>query len=351
MPFLRIECAFGDLAQGLAFVAVLSGALFLGGPAIAQNAAPEAAEAQAEAAAAPAAASGQVAVTVENKSEPVLCAEKDNVSLTFTHPKVTRFRIEAVHPVYINALMKDSFAADWTACDFAEDVKAQPPPRKVTLYEDVELWVVGYTFPNFWRDRKVPFRVGDRVDDSLHLIQVWVRHEERAEEVLVLYPTDGYWRARPLPPKHLGWSAYGSSFLVGPVEDAGRPVVNFSKVGFDPQARRFDFEFAGGGDGSLSIAALTREAQVIDVAFDQPIGGPPFAALRSMYITRFNNDVAEVAVQEEGATSWREEPVMGFTGSATAREVWTGRHTLSRHNTSSPDTVFRDFTADAPAEP
>ena len=39
----------------------------------------------------------------------------------------------------------------------------------------------------------------------------------------MLYPQDGYWRARPLPPVNLKWSAYGSSFLVGPVEfDSGR---------------------------------------------------------------------------------------------------------------------------------
>ncbi len=68
---------------------------------------------------------------------------------------------------------------------------------------------------SFWRPNTVPVRVGDRVEQGFHVVQLWVRFRERAEEVLVFYPPDGYWRARPLPPPHMRWSAYGSSFLVG----------------------------------------------------------------------------------------------------------------------------------------
>ncbi len=39
-----------------------------------------------------------LAVEVVNTSEPVLCAEKDNVSLAFSSDKVRSFRIEAAHP-------------------------------------------------------------------------------------------------------------------------------------------------------------------------------------------------------------------------------------------------------------
>lgn len=283
-------------------------------------------------------------VKVENLSEPVLCAEKDNVTLTFSSPDVKRFRIEAVHPAYINALRADSYQPDWTACEFAADALAQPAPRKVTLYEGIDVWLTGYTFPNFWRDRKVPVRVGDKVSDDFHLIQVWVRRNERSEEVLVLYPTDGYWRARPLPPKHLGWSSYGSSFLVGPVEHNGRPVVDLTEVVFDPETLTFTLKFARGGEARLKISKLDSEAQVIDVTFDKPIAGHPFAALRSMYVTRFNNDAADVAVLEKGAKSWREEPVMSFTGADTATSLWLGRNALSRHNTSAPDMVLKGFS-------
>ncbi len=82
---------------------------------------------------------------------------------------------------------------------------------------------------------------------------------------------------------------------------------------------------------------------------DKPVtGGKAFVALRSMYVTEFNNDVARIAVREPGAKGWREEPLMPFTGGK-ATDIWMGRTTHSRHNTSSPDMVFRNFSKDAAA--
>jgi hypothetical protein len=72
------------------------------------------------------------------------------------------------------------------------------------------------------------------------------------------------------------------------------------------------------------------------------VEGRPFAALRSMYVTDFNNDVARIAVREKGAKGWREEPIMAFKR-ASATEVWAGRVAPSRHNTSSPDMAFGAF--------
>ena len=303
---------------------------------------------------------GMLGVEIANTSEPQLCAEKDNVTLRLSNPAVTQLRIEAAHPAYIETLQRDSFAADWTACD----IKADPgtagpatPPRKVTIYEDVELSVTGYTFGGFWRDKAVPFRVGDRVETNFHVVQIWFRANERAEEVLVVYPPDGYWRARPLPPQHLGWSAYGSSFLVGPVEDvaapdgATRPIVDLKEIAFDPKTKTFTLQFARGGQATLVISKLDRERQRLDIAFDHAIAGQPFAAMRSMYVTEFNNDVARTAVLEAGAKSWREEPIMSFTGAMAATDIWAGRLVPSRHNTSAPDTVFSAFSDGSKSPP
>jgi hypothetical protein len=214
----------------------------------------------------------------------------------------------------------------------------------------VELWLTGYSFANFWRPKDVPFRVGDRVEHGLHLVQLWVRRNERAEEVLVLYPADGYWRIRPLPPAHLGWSAYGSSILLGPIEQEGRPLVNINNIAFDPKTMTFRLAFDRGGGATIRIDKLDRERLVLDVSFDQPVDGRPFAALRSMYVTEFNADVARIAAREEGARAWREEPIMGFK-SAKATDVWTGRLVPSRHNTSAPDLVFNRFRSTPAAGP
>jgi hypothetical protein len=290
-----------------------------------------------------------LAVEVRNLSEPVLCAEKDNITLALLHPEARSFRVEAVHPAYIGALREDRFAPDFTACgsELTPQSTEVKPPRRVTFYEDVETWVTGYTFANFWRPNDVPFRIGDRVERGLHVVQLWVRRNERAEEVLVLYPGDGYWRLRPLPPAHLGWSSYGSSVLIGPVENQGRPVVNLSSIAFDPASKTFRIEFAAGGGATIRVGALDRERLALDVALDRPVAGAPFAALRSMYVTEFNADVARIAAREPGAQGWREEPVMTYRGGR-ATDLWTGRLVPSRHNTSAPDVQFSRFGAGEP---
>lgn len=289
-------------------------------------------------------AADELPVIVQNRSEPEVCAEKDNIYVPISSGEVTRFKIQAVQPAYLGALAEDRFAPDWTACDLTGDpVFVAGAPRKITLYETPEMWVVGYTFPSFWRPASVPVRIGDRTEHGLHIIQLWLRVNERAEEVLVVYPPDGYWRARPLPPKRLGWTAYGSSFLVGPVEEAGRPVVAYKEIAFDPASKTFTLPFAKGGEAKLKLETLDTDRMVLDVAFDKPIAGLAFAALRSMYITETNNDVARIAWREKGKSRWGEMPILDFKDMH-ATEIWAGRHIVSRHNTSAPDMVFSRFS-------
>jgi hypothetical protein len=288
----------------------------------------------------------EIAVGVVNASEPTLCAEVDNVHLKFVSDAVRRFRIEAVHPAYMGTIVADRFAPDFRNCDMSADPVHKAQPRRVTLYESGEWQLVGHVFPSFWRPNQVPVRVGDRTETGLHLLQLWTRFQERAEEVLVLYPADGYWRARPLPPAHLRWSAYGSSFLIGPVETSGRPLVDIREVVFDPEKRSFRLSFARGGSATLTLGTLDQERIALDVTLDPAVGGgQPFAALRSMFVTDVNADVAQVGWRTKGGKSWQQAPVMTF-GGASAVEVWAGRSLPSRHNTSAPDMVFGAFRGD-----
>jgi hypothetical protein len=286
-----------------------------------------------------------LAVEVTNASEPVLCAEKDNVTLNLTSKDARRFRIEAVHPSYIATIQRDSFEADWTGCTAPGDPKlGRPqPPKRTTLYEEIEYWVVGLTFADFWRPVTATVRIGDRVEKNIHLLQVWMIRPMGGEEVLVLYPQDGYWRVRPLAPQGLAPTAFGSSFLIGPVEVESRPIVKIKEVAFDPTSRTFTLIFERGGSATVRMTEADQNRHMLDVTFDRPIEGRPFAALRSMYVTEFNNDVARVAVREKGAKGWREEGIMDFKR-AVATDLWAGRVSISRHNTSSPDMVFNEFS-------
>ncbi|MGI9424694.1 MAG: hypothetical protein ACR2PA_15975 [Hyphomicrobiaceae bacterium] len=288
------------------------------------------------------------AVTVTNTSEPVLCAEKDNVTLTFSDAHVRRFRIEAAHPVYLTSLQRDNWKADWTNCDFGPDpprpANAPPPkpPQRVTLYEEPAQWLVGWRFEHFWRPATATVRIGDRREKGLHLLQLWQIRPNGGEEVVVLYPQDGYWRARPLGPKGRDLTAFGSSFLIGPVEIDGRPLVRLNDVTFDPKKREFILAFTAGGTAVVSFAEMNANRTALDVTFDKPIGGRPFAALRSMYVTEFNNDVARVAVRSPQSPGWQQSDIMTFKG-GNVSDLWAGRTVPSHHNTSSPDMVFKAF--------
>jgi hypothetical protein len=292
-----------------------------------------------------ASAADPLAVEAVNGSEPTLCAEKDNVYLKLHSGEAKRFTVEAVHPAYVGTIVVDRWAPDFTNCDMSRDPSFKFEKRRLTIYETEEWQLVGLTFPSFWRPNQVPVRVGNRVETGFHLLQLWTRYQERAEEVLVLYPADGYWRARPLPPQNLRWSAYGSSFLVGPVEIDGRPFVDIRDVAFDPATRTFSLNFARGGSATLRLDKLDQERIVLDVALSAPVAPErPFAALRSMFVTETNNDVSHVAVRPKGAQTWKQTPVMNFTR-ATVAELWAGRIAPSRHNTSAPDMIFRGFSA------
>jgi hypothetical protein len=136
-------------------------------------------------------AADQLAVQVVNASEPTLCAEKDNVSLKLQSDAARRFSVEAVHPAYIGSVVDDRWAPDFSHCDMAGDPAFKFEKRRLTIYETEEWQLVGLTFPSFWRGNQVPVRVGSRVESGFHLLQLWTRHQERAEEVLVLSPADG----------------------------------------------------------------------------------------------------------------------------------------------------------------
>ncbi len=289
----------------------------------------------------------ELPVRVENRSEPVLCAEKDNIDLSFISPDVKSFRIQSVHPAYIGTIVVDKWAPDFTSCDMSYDPSFAGQARRVTFFESTEIWLTGYTFPSFWRPATVPVRVGDRVERGLHVVQLWVRHNERAEEVMAFYPPDGYWRARPLPPPNLRWTAYGSSFLVGPVDMQLRPVVELNEIAFDPKTKTFTLSFKAGGKAEMRIDTLDPDRIVLDVTFDGVPRNKPFASIRSMYVTEANSDTAHVAWRTKGGNAWGEARVLDFKG-ADATELWTGRMMPSRHNTSAPDTVFSRFSKGLP---
>src|SRR5690606_20855428 len=112
---------------------------------------------------------------------------------------------------------------------------------------------------------------------------------------------------------------------------------------FDPATKSFTLTFERGGTATVKVVETDQNRHTLHVTFAKPIEDRPFAMLRSMYVTAFNNDVAQIALREPGAKGWREESIMAFDR-ASATAIWLGRLTPSRHNTSSPDMFFSGFS-------
>lgn len=284
-----------------------------------------------------------LAVKLSNKSHPTLCAEDDNVQID-VRGAAKRFTLEARQPAAIGTIVVDSTAPDFTDC-ITKDEPPQPGSERlrVILHEDDQSILVGYRVTGFWRRAEVPLKVRETVTHQLQLVQLFVKTPKGPYEYLVLYPLDGYWRARPLPPARLEQVAYGTSFLVGPIEQTERPFVPLKEIAYDPQLRRFTLQFEKGGNATLTVATPTEQAAKIDVTFASAVQGKPFLTFRSMYVTESNADSARVEWKSPGAKGWREAPVMQFKGSE-ATTFRLGRVVPSRHNTSAPDMFAGPFT-------
>jgi hypothetical protein len=284
-----------------------------------------------------------LAVKLSNKSHPTLCAEDDNVQID-VRGAAKRFTLEARQPAAIGTIVVDSTAPDFTDC-ITKDEPPQPGSERlrVVLHEDDQSILVGYRVTGFWRRAEVPLKVRETVTHQLQLVQLFVKTPKGPYEYLVLYPLDGYWRARPLPPARLEQVAYGTSFLVGPIEQTERPFVPLKEIAYDPQLRRFTLQFEKGGNATLTVATPTEQAAKIDVTFASAVQGKPFLTFRSMYVTESNADSARVEWKSPSAKGWREAPVMQFKGGE-ATTFRLGRVVPSRHNTSAPDMFAGPFT-------
>lgn len=292
------------------------------------------------------------AVEVRNLTTSTTCAEEDNVSFALAAPSIQRFRVEALHPAYIGTIRKDSSAPDFSGCNFGDTPHPTDPrhsfkPRKVRLYDGKDLAIVGITFDSFWRPQRVPVTVGGRKDGGFHLIQFFDKRKGPKgkvveTEVLVLYPSDGYWRAKPLPAAHLPDNAYGSSFLMGPVQQDLRPIVDIARIDIDPRRRTIGLRFTAGGEAQVAIREISRTRTALDVAFSPPYRAQaPFAMLRSMYVTEDNADMSRVSWQDPAGQA--RDATVAEVSTWQANDVRFGRTVPSRHNTSAPDIRFSDF--------
>ncbi len=284
---------------------------------------------------------------VVNETRPTRCAEEDNVSLNLSGAGITALRVEALHPAYMPAVTADSYEPDFSGCNFSPESHPTDPahrftPRRVVLYSDDTLEIIGNTYETFWRPDVVPLTIEGRSEPGLHLIQVYRKTGDHKDQFLVLYPPDGYWRAKPLPVPHLGYGVYGSSFLLGPVERDGRPVVSVSAVEIVPKPLTFRLKFTAGGGADVRVSEVSNARIALDVRFERPTGADrPFGVIRSMFVQPQQADMSELSWRDAGGTPHVE--ALDSFRAADVQDVRFARSVVSTHNTSAPDMWFGDF--------
>jgi len=289
-----------------------------------------------------------IAATVENGTTATACAEEDNVSLVLRGAGIRRMRIEALQPGYLGGIDKDITAPDFSGCNFDGGAHPTDPAykfkeRRVVLHEDAQWRIVGMTLPTFWRPQQVPVRVGARTDRGFHLLQVFRKEDGKVLEAMVLYPADGYWRIKPLPEERFGDGVYGSSFLLGPVEQAGRPVVDIASIRIVPKPLSIHLRFTRGGSAVARVSEISRARTALDVRLSSPTtDARPFAVLRSMYVAADNADVSEVRWRESPEANEQALPLPEVK-TLSGTQFRFGRSLPSKHNTSAPDIFFGGF--------
>ena len=290
--------------------------------------------------------------TVSNDTHATACAEEDNVSLNLDGAGIRRFRVEALPPAYLATIEQDRTAPDFSGCNFDGSAHPTDPrysfkERRAVLHDGPRWQIVGITLPSFWRPERVPVRVDGRADRGFHMIQVFAKTGAKPLEALVMYPSDGYWRIKPLPPARFGDGVYGSSFVMGPVEQAGRPVARIASISIDTKPLAFKLRFANGGEAKIDVREISEARTTLDVAMKPGRRqGPRFAVLRSMYVAPDNADMSEVAWRTAPNAAEQRQPLPEVRR-LQAADVRFGRSIPSRHNTSAPDIRFGRFETGA----
>jgi len=288
--------------------------------------------------------------TIDNETHATACAEEDNVSLNLSGKAIRRFRVEALPPAYLDTIEQDRTAPDFSGCNFDGGTHPTDPrygfkERRAVLHDGPRWQIVGITLPSFWRPERVPIRVDGRPDRGFHMIQVFAKTAAKPLEALVMYPADGYWRIKPLPAPRFGDGVYGSSFVMGPVEQAGRPMARIASIAIETKPLVFTLRFANGGEAKVEVREISEARTTLDVAMKPGRGhGPRFAVLRSMYVAPDNADMSEVAWRATPDAAEARKPLPEVR-TLDAADVRFGRSIPSRHNTSAPDIRFGGFAA------
>jgi len=273
----------------------------------------------------------------ENNSYRTTCAEEDNINISHhSYSNTTpNFEIKATHPEYLDSSVPDNCAADFSGCT-NNQISTSALLRTDNLscqkiYDDgINVFSLCIE-QSWWRPYLMTVKVnGNNYQGHRLVLNKKIDDAQSYPEVLVLYE-DGNLRSKPHPPQGRPDVCFGSSVIIGPVNDekSKRPYVDISEVSIEPETPCLDITYLGGEKSYICLSVNRSEAHVR--VHPEYGTAKPFAVFRSMWIEDGNADVDHLE------WSGGNIPILSQWNTLDGMVWYFHRETESKHNTSAPD--------------
>jgi hypothetical protein len=289
----------------------------------------------------------------KNLSYSTPCAENDNVYIVF-RGDVSGYRIKATHPTY--AVTDYTLWEDQTNCEGSpayEKWSFEPRSNKMFdgQYSKDTVWV--HREASWWRPQGMDVTVdGNQAarETNIHRI-VLARYVPSSAgewpEFLVLY-SDGYLRLIPFPPAGQPLVSYGSSVIVGRIEEVSsidgtesRPVAAIQSVDYRISQKQLVIQYRNGESATIDIESVTRSKSILKVTMIAYATDEPCCTIRSNYVSANRCDTSTVIWEDKDGATYTSD-IISFADGVGWNWSFT-RQSPSVTRNSSPDITITFF--------
>lgn len=172
------------------------------------------------------------------------------------------------------------------------------------IYGNRNILIEGRNVDFWWRrPRTMTVKTQNKTFQNIDFIIIYKRipSTSRYNQILVLYQ-DSNFRILPLPPKHIDWTPFGSSMIIGQSDISSfRPFADISLidiVSIEDDIIQMRLKYFEGGSAliKLSTGNLKTVLDVSELHFEKSLKNYPFARFRSMWVIDGNCDVDSMRV-------------------------------------------------------
>ena len=270
-------------------------------------------------------------VQANGRSSQTSCAENDNISVYFTG--MVKAHIEARHPEY--KVDHYDCPPNFENCNMSSENDYPSEPMNRKLYDNGISVVTAHSQATWWKPQGMKITVeGGRSVENAHYVALSrkVSGQNSWPQFLVLY-SDGHLRLIPHPPAGTNSVCFGSSFIVGPMQESDRPFAAIESILVKPRSGIIDITYVDQTTSTITVEELDRRHVKVTIEFAEVYRNPSLAFI-SMFVENGNADVDHI--EWEGSNGQSVElPILDFHEGVGNQWSFHRRHE-SVHNESAP---------------